>query len=112
MGVARPVGYWQNPQWLLQAHVIKEYVLAEGVPTHARKEALKRKLLVHVRGTDFLRSPAHAQSRAAQKYIDAALDTLRDVDHGDVALVTDDLAYVRETFGTRYPVVGIEVMRA
>lgn len=101
-----PIGYWQNPKWLLSPATIREHVLCEPVGTHARKEVANFGLIVHVRGGDFLRSPAHNQSRAAQKYVDAALASLLGVRHDDVAIVTDDLQYVAATFGSRYPVLG------
>lgn len=101
-----PSGYWQNPKWLLAPDVVREHILSEAVTAHARKETDTFHLIVHVRGGDFLRSDAHKASRATQHLIDKAIDACPGISHKDVAIVTDDLQYVGETFGQRYPVLG------
>ena len=105
-GCINPAGYWQNAKWLLPPDTIREHILRESVTEHACKEVDNFSLIVHVRGGDFLYSPAHRYSRIGQKYIDAAIDMLPGIKHCDVALVTDDLRYAREVFGNRYPVLG------
>lgn len=101
-----PAGYWQNTKWLLPPDVVREHILSEDVTARARKEVDVFPLIVHVRGGDFLRSEAHMASRAAQYIIDKAIDACPGLSHKDVAIVTDDLQYVGETFGQRYPVLG------
>lgn len=101
-----PIGYWQNTKWLLPPDIVRERILSEDVTAHARKEVDVFPLIVHVRGGDFLRSAAHQSSRATQQLIDKAVDACPGLSHKDVAIVTDDLQYVGETFGQRYPVLG------
>jgi hypothetical protein len=63
-------------RWLLTADTIREHILREYVTEHACKDVDKFPLIVHVRGGDFLNSPAHRYSRIGQRYIDAAIDML------------------------------------
>lgn len=89
-------GYFQDRYWLCPSNIVKRWLnLDVDMP-----ESLKRfKLVVHVRGGDFLTSPAHQQCRQRLFYIKQICKT-----HGltkeDVLIVTDDINAARDSLGT------------
>lgn len=89
-------GYFQDKYWLCPSATIKRWLnLDIDIP-----ESLKRfRLVVHVRGGDFLTSPAHRQCRQSLSHIKYICRN-----HGltkeDVLIVTDDINAARDSLGT------------
>lgn len=89
-------GYFQDKYWLCPSNIIKNWLnLDVEVP-----EAIKRfKLVVHVRGGDFLTSPAHQQCHQKLSYI-KYICKVHELSNEDVLIVTDDINATRDSLGT------------
>ena len=81
-------GYFQDKYWLCPSNIIKNWLnLDVEVP-----EAIKRfKLVVHVRGGDFLTSPAHKQCHQKLSYI-KYICKVHELTNEDILIVTDDIS--------------------
>lgn len=89
-------GYFQDKYWLCPSVTVKSWLnLDVDVP-----ESLKQfKLVVHVRGGDFLTSPAHQQCRQRLSYI-KYICRAHGLNNEDVLIVTDDINAARDNLGT------------
>lgn len=84
--------YYQSPEWLLPPEEYCELFKPSVLKTQACQEALDAKLVIHVRGADFKRSPHHLKSRQTGKTVTDALRRLNlgALTKGDIVIVTDD----------------------
>lgn len=90
-------GYFQDKYWLCPSAEVKSWLNLDvdvDVP-----ESLKQfKLVVHVRGGDFLTSPAHQQCRQRLSYI-KYICKIHGLTKEDVLIVTDDVNAARDSLG-------------
>lgn len=89
-------GYFQDKYWLCPSAIVKSWLnLDVDVP-----ESLKRfKLVVHVRGGNFLTSSAHRQCHQSLSHI-KYICKVHELKKEDVLIVTDDINSARDSLGT------------
>ena len=97
-------GYFQDSYWLCPSATVKSWLnLDVDVP-----ELLNQfKLVVHVRGGDFLTSSAHKQCRQRTSYIKHICEAHR-LSESDVLIVTDDINTARDSLGIGWHCCVIE----
>ena len=89
-------GYFQDKYWLCPSNVIKNWLNLDVVAPDYTK---RFKLVVHVRGGDFLTSSAHRQCRQNISHI-KYICRVHGLSNEDVLIVTDDINAVRNSIGT------------
>jgi hypothetical protein len=89
-------GYFQDKYWLCPSNIIKNWL---NLDVEVPEDIKQFKLVVHVRGGDFLTSAAHKHCHQRISYIKQICKT-HSLSEGDVLIVTDDINAARNSLGT------------